>query len=302
VPVLMVAFIRGRILPEAKNPLNRVLIWLCRPVIGAVLRAPLLTILLAVLALVATAWPVSKLGSEFMPDLNEGTILYMPVTNPGLSITKAGELLQIEDRVLKSFPEVASVFGKAGRAHTATDPAPVEMFETVVNLKPPEQWRPGMTIEAHCRDGSGAAPARRDQHLDDADQGAHRHAFDRYSHAGRGQYSAPTSPASSAWPKRSRRVKTFRAPAAPIPRSGRALSGNRARPQCDRAMASRSPMSRRWATALGGEIVTAVEGRERYGVIVATRAIARQPASDRRRCAGLGRQRQGRSASSPASG
>jgi copper/silver efflux system protein len=147
VPVLMLAFIQGRILPEAKNPLNRVLIWLYRPVIGAVLRAPLLTILLAVLALIATAWPVSKLGSEFMPDLNEGSILYMPVTNPGLSVTKAGELLQVEDRVLKSFPEVATVFGKAGRARTATDPAPVEMFETVVNLKPQDEWRPGLTIE-----------------------------------------------------------------------------------------------------------------------------------------------------------
>src|SRR5258707_818560 len=147
VPVLMLAFIRGRIRPEAKLPLNRLLIWLYGPVSGAVLRAPLLTILLALIALAATAWPVSKLGSEFMPDLNEGTLLYMPVTNPGLSITKAGELLQAEDRVLKSFPEVASVFGKAGRARTATDPAPVEMFETVVNLKPEDQWRSGMTIE-----------------------------------------------------------------------------------------------------------------------------------------------------------
>src|SRR4029077_18887277 len=135
-----------RNLPEWKNPLNRMLIWLS-PVIGAVLRAPLLTILLPVLTLVATAWPVSKLGSESVSDLNEGTLLYMPVTNPGLSITKAGELLQAEDRVLKSFPEVASVFGKAGRARTATDPAPVEMFETVVNLKPQEDWRAGMTIE-----------------------------------------------------------------------------------------------------------------------------------------------------------
>ena len=147
VPVLMLAFIRGRILPEARNPLNRFLIWVYRPVIGAVLRAPVLTIVLALLLLAATAWPVSKLGSEFMPDLNEGTILYMPVTDPGLSVTKAAELLQAEDRVLKSFPEVASIFGKAGRAQTATDPAPVEMFETVVNLKPEDQWRPGMTIE-----------------------------------------------------------------------------------------------------------------------------------------------------------
>jgi Cu(I)/Ag(I) efflux system membrane protein CusA/SilA len=118
VPVLMLAFIRGRILPEAKNPLNRVLIGLYRPVIGAVLRAPLLTILLALLVLLATAWPVAKLGSEFMPDLNEGTLLYMPVTNPGLSVTKAAELLQMQDRVLRSFPEVTSVFGKAGRARS----------------------------------------------------------------------------------------------------------------------------------------------------------------------------------------
>src|SRR5947209_7506745 len=147
VPVLMLAFVRGRILPEARNPLNRLLIWLYRPIIRGVLRAPLLTVLVAVIVLAATAWPVSRLGSEFMPDLNEGTLLYMPVTNPGLSITKVGEMLQAEDRVIKSFPEVASVFGKAGRARTATDPAPTEMFETVINLKPPEEWRPGMTTE-----------------------------------------------------------------------------------------------------------------------------------------------------------
>src|SRR3954463_6890940 len=147
VPVLMLAFVRGRILPEAKNPLNRVMIWIYRPVIRGVLRAPLLTVSIAVLVLAATVWPVSRLRSEFMPELNQRTLLYMPVTNPALSITKVGEMLQAEDRVIKSFPEVASVFGKAGRARTATDPAPIEMFETVVNLKPPEEWRPGMTIE-----------------------------------------------------------------------------------------------------------------------------------------------------------
>ncbi len=147
VPVLMLAFIRGRILPEARNPLNRALIGLYRPVIRGVLRAPLLSVLIAVIVLAGTAWPVSRLGSEFMPDLDEGTLLYMPVTNPGLSITKAAELLQAQDRVIKSFPEVASVFGKAGRARTATDPAPTEMFETVINLKPPDQWRPGITTE-----------------------------------------------------------------------------------------------------------------------------------------------------------
>ena len=154
VPVLMLLFVRGRIIPEHKNPINRVLIWLYRPVIGVVLRAPVFTVLLAVLALAATAWPVSRIGSEFMPALNEGTLLYMPVTLPGLSVTKAAELLQTQDRIIKSFPEVASVFGKAGRADTATDPAPVEMTETVINLKPESEWRPGMTIEAlHRGDG-----------------------------------------------------------------------------------------------------------------------------------------------------
>lgn len=147
VPVLMLFFIRGRIIPEHRNPINRGLIWIYRPVIGAVLRAPLITVLLAVLALVATAWPVAKLGSEFMPTLNEGTLLYMPVTLPGLSVTKAAELLQTQDRIIKSFPEVESVFGKAGRANTATDPAPVEMTETVINLKPEAEWRPSMTIQ-----------------------------------------------------------------------------------------------------------------------------------------------------------
>ena len=148
VPVLMLLFVRGRIIPEHRNPINRVLIWLYRPVIGAVLNAPVLTVLLAVLALAATAWPVSRLGSEFMPALNEGTLLYMPVTLPGLSVTKAAELLQTQDRIIKSFPEVASVFGKAGRTNTATDPAPVEMTETVINLKPESEWRAGMTIDA----------------------------------------------------------------------------------------------------------------------------------------------------------
>jgi Cu(I)/Ag(I) efflux system membrane protein CusA/SilA len=147
VPVLMLLFVRGRILPEHRNPVNRVLIALYRPVIGLVLRVPVPTVLLAVLMLAATAWPVARLGSEFMPTLNEGTLLYMPVTLPGLSVTKAAELLQTQDRIIKSFPEVASVFGKAGRANTATDPAPVEMTETVINLKPENEWRPGLTTE-----------------------------------------------------------------------------------------------------------------------------------------------------------
>ena len=148
VPVLMVLFIRGRILPERRNPVNRLLIWLYRPLIAGVLRAKTLTILLALLAVGATAWPLARLGSEFMPTLNEGTLLYMPVSLPGLSITKAAELLQTQNRVIRSFPEVASVYGKAGRAATATDPAPTEMFETIINLKPKAEWRPGVTVDS----------------------------------------------------------------------------------------------------------------------------------------------------------
>ena len=147
VPVLMLLFIRGHIVPEAKNPINRALIWIYGPMIRLVLRVPTLTVLASVLLLGATAWPVSQLGSEFMPSLNEGTLLFMPVTLPGLSVTKAAELLQTQDRIIKSFPEVASVFGKAGRAMTATDPAPVEMSETIVNLKPESEWPAGKNVD-----------------------------------------------------------------------------------------------------------------------------------------------------------
>jgi Cu(I)/Ag(I) efflux system membrane protein CusA/SilA len=146
VPALMVLFIRGRIIPERKNPINRFLIWIYRPVIALVLRAKLLTIAVALIVLGVSVWPAQRLGTEFMPTLNEGTLFYMPVTLPGLSITKAAELLQTQDKIIKSFPEVDSVYGKAGRAVTATDPAPTEMFETVINLKPESEWRPGMTV------------------------------------------------------------------------------------------------------------------------------------------------------------
>jgi Cu(I)/Ag(I) efflux system membrane protein CusA/SilA len=147
VPALMILFVRGRIRPEHKNPLNRLLIWLYRPIIRAVLKAKTLTVAIALAVLAASVWPAMRLGSEFMPNLNEGTLFYMPTTLPGLSITKAAELLQTQNKIIKSFPEVASVWGKAGRAATATDPAPTEMFETVINLKPESQWRPGMTID-----------------------------------------------------------------------------------------------------------------------------------------------------------
>jgi Cu(I)/Ag(I) efflux system membrane protein CusA/SilA len=147
VPVLILLFVRGKILPEQKNPVNRVLIAIYRPIIALVLRYKAATLIVAVLVLAVSVWPASKLGSEFMPTLNEGTLLYMPASLPGMSVTKAAELLQQQDRIIKTFPEVASVFGKAGRALTATDPAPLEMFETVVNLKPEGQWRDGMTVD-----------------------------------------------------------------------------------------------------------------------------------------------------------
>ena len=148
VPALMVIFVRGRIVPEHRNPINRFLIWIYRPVIRGVLKAKTLTILLALVVLGVTIWPARQLGSEFMPSLDEGTLMYMPTTLPGLSITKAAELLQIQDRIIKSFPEVESVYGKAGRALTATDPAPTEMFETIINLKPKDEWRPGVTLDS----------------------------------------------------------------------------------------------------------------------------------------------------------
>jgi len=147
VPVLMLLFIRGKIMPERKNPINRFLIWIYRPVIAWVMRWKKLTIAAALVALGVSVYPAMHLGSEFMPVLNEGSLLFMPATLPSLSITKSAELLQTQDKILKRFPEVESVFGKAGRAATATDPAPVEMFETVINLKPENQWRAGMTVD-----------------------------------------------------------------------------------------------------------------------------------------------------------
>ena len=148
VPALMILFVRGHIIPETKNPLNRALIAVYRPVIRLVLQAKKATIGIAAIILGLSVWPVTQVGSEFMPNLDEGTLLYMPTTLPGLSITKSAELLQTQDRIIRSFPEVASVYGKAGRAQTATDPAPTEMFETIINLKPKDQWRPGITTES----------------------------------------------------------------------------------------------------------------------------------------------------------
>ncbi|HEU5079099.1 MAG TPA: CusA/CzcA family heavy metal efflux RND transporter [Opitutaceae bacterium] len=147
VPVLMVLLIRGKITPEIRNPVNRFLIWIYRPVVHFVLRFRWLTIGAALIILAATIFPFSKLGSEFMPPLNEGTILFMPTAVPGMAIGEATRVLQLQDRLLREIPEVDRVFGKAGQAETPTDPAPLSMFETVVTLKPHEQWRAGMTWE-----------------------------------------------------------------------------------------------------------------------------------------------------------
>ncbi|MBN9513738.1 MAG: efflux RND transporter permease subunit [Alphaproteobacteria bacterium] len=156
VPALMMLFVRGRLVPEHRNPINQLLIFVYRPLIRLVLKARLLTIGIALVAMAAAVWPLSRLGAEFMPTLDEGTLMYMPVTLPGLSVTKSAELLQTQNKIIKSFPEVASVFGKAGRAATATDPAPLEMFETVINLKPKDEWRPGMTTERLIADMDAA--------------------------------------------------------------------------------------------------------------------------------------------------
>ncbi len=147
VPVLMGYFVRGRILPEKKNPVSRLLIRAYKPVIQIVLRFRWLTIIVALVILGATVYPLGKLSREFMPPLNEGDLLYMPTTDPGISITKVKELLQQTDKIIKSFPEVEHVMGKAGRAGTATDPAPLSMLETIITLKPEHEWREGMTMD-----------------------------------------------------------------------------------------------------------------------------------------------------------
>ena len=147
VPVLMGYWIRGRIPSEQQNPLNRWLIRIYQPALDAVLRRPKITLLVALLVFICALWPMSRLGGEFLPPLDEGELLYMPSALPGLSAQKASQLLQQTDRLIKTVPEVEHVFGKAGRAETATDPAPLEMFETTIQFKPQEHWRPGMTQE-----------------------------------------------------------------------------------------------------------------------------------------------------------
>jgi Cu(I)/Ag(I) efflux system membrane protein CusA/SilA len=147
VPVLMGYFVRGRILPEHKNPLNRLVTWIYRPFLDAAVAWPWATSVLAIALVLSMAWPLQRLGTEFMPELNEGDLLYMPSLYPGVSIGKAREVLQQTDRLIASLPEVQTVHGKLGRADTATDPAPLTMIETTIQLKPEAEWREGMTME-----------------------------------------------------------------------------------------------------------------------------------------------------------
>lgn len=147
IPVLMGYLIRGRIPEEGKNPINRFFIDVYRPALEWVLRFPKVTLAIALMVVIATLWPITQLGGEFMPSLDEGDLLYMPTAQPGIATGKVTQLLQQTDRLIKTVPEVQSVFGKAGRAESATDPAPMEMFETTIQLKPRDQWRAGMTTD-----------------------------------------------------------------------------------------------------------------------------------------------------------
>ena len=152
VPVLMGYFIRGKIIAERRNPINRFLMLVYKPIINTVLSAPKLIVLLALVFTASGIWPLMQIGSEFMPELDEGDLLYMPSTFPGISVGKARELLQQTDRLIKTVPEVKQVFGKIGRAESATDPAPLTMVETTIQLKPQDEWRPGMTTQKLIRE------------------------------------------------------------------------------------------------------------------------------------------------------
>ena len=274
VPALMVLFVRGRIIPEQKNPVNRALIWFYRPVIKVVLRFRIATIAIALLAMVISVYPVTRIGSEFMPTLNEGTLLYMPVSLPSMSITKAGELIQLQDKIIKSFPEVESVFGKAGRAGTATDPAPVEMFETVINLKPEEDWRKGMTMDKLIADMNQALlfPG-----VSNAWTMPIKARIDMLSTGIRtpvgvkvyGSDLAEIDRLSQQIEKVIRKVPGTTSAFAERVLGGYYLNIEPDRPSLARYGLSIDDMQGAVRTALGGEIVTeTVEGRERYGVIV----------------------------------
>lgn len=272
VPALMVVFVRGKIVPEARNPINRALIWLYRPIISLVLKAKVATILLALGALALTIIPARQLGAEFMPALNEGALLYMPTTLPGLSVTKAAELLQTQDRIIKSFPEVQSAYGKAGRASTATDPAPLEMFETVIQLKPKDQWRSGMTIDKLTAELDSALQF---PGVSNAWTMPIRNRIDMLATGIRTPIGIKIFGRDLAQIENlARQVETVvkRVPGASSAYAERVMGGYYLDIAPDRAALARyglmiGDLQATIATALGGETVTTtVEGRERYGV------------------------------------
>jgi Cu(I)/Ag(I) efflux system membrane protein CusA/SilA len=274
VPVLMILFVRGKIMPEHRNPVNRALIWLYRPIIDAVLRHRILTIAVAVLALIVSIYPVTRIGSEFMPTLNEGTLLYMPVSLPSMSITKAGELIQLQDKIIKSFPEVESVFGKAGRAETATDPAPTEMFETVINLKPEDTWPKGMTVDKLISDMNQALQF---PGVSNAWTMPIRARIDMLSTGIRTPVGVKVYGNDLTEIDRlSKQIEAVvrRVPGTTSAFAERVLGGYYLNIEPDRAALARYGLSiddvqNVVRTALGGEMVTeTVEGRERYGVTV----------------------------------
>ena len=274
VPVLMLLFVRGRIMPERKNPVNRFLIWIYRPVIDAVLSYRKLTIVLALMALAASVYPVTRIGSEFMPTLNEGTLLYMPVSLPSMSVTKAFELIQVQDRIIKSFPEVESVFGKAGRAATATDPAPIEMFETVINLKPAEKWRNGMTVDKLIAEMNQALQF---PGVSNAWTMPIKARIDMLSTGIRTPVGIKVyGPDLAAIDRLSRQIEQVvrKVPGTSSAFAERVLGGYYLNIEPDRGALARYGLSiddvqNSVRTAMGGEMATeTVEGRERYGVIV----------------------------------
>jgi Cu(I)/Ag(I) efflux system membrane protein CusA/SilA len=272
VPALMVVFVRGKIVPEARNPINRALIWLYRPIISLVLQAKVATILLALGALALTIIPARQLGSEFMPALNEGALLYMPTTLPGLSVTKAAELLQTQDRIIKSFPEVQSAYGKAGRALTATDPAPLEMSETVIQLKPKDQWRSGMMIDKLIAELDAALQF---PGVSNAWTMPIRNRIDMLATGIRTPIGVKIFGRDlSQMEELARQVESVlkRVPGTSSAYAERVIGGYYLDIVPDRAMLARyglmiGDLQEVIATALGGEtITTTVEGRERYGV------------------------------------